>query len=81
MHLKAKKVLTDWPGCPIVETNPRKVSGAPILKGTRVQADSIMENYEGGSPVAEISENFGIPESTTRELLIFAAHQQSHIRQ
>jgi uncharacterized protein (DUF433 family) len=70
----------DWTGCPLVEINPKKVSGAAILKGTRVQADSIIENYEGGSPVEEISENFAIPESTIRELLAFAARQQSYLR-
>ncbi len=66
----------DWSDCPLVEVNPRKVSGVPILKGTRVQADSIVENYEGGSPVEEISENFAIPEKTIRELLTFAAHKK-----
>ncbi len=66
----------DWTDCPLVEVNPRKVSGAPILKGTRVQADSIVENYEDGSPVEEISENFAIPETTIRALLTFAARQQ-----
>ena len=70
----------DWTGCPLVEINPKKVSGAPILKGTRVQADSIVENYEGGSSVEEISENFAIPETTIRELLAFAARQQSYLR-
>jgi uncharacterized protein (DUF433 family) len=79
MHI-AKKTVVDWSDCPIVETNPRKVSGAPILKGTRVQADSILENYEGGSPVEEISENFGIPETTIRELLGFPARQQSRLQ-
>ena len=68
-----RKSFTDWSDCPIVEVNPRKVSGAPILKGTRVQADSIVENYEGGSPVEEISENFHIPQETIRELLAYAA--------
>ena len=66
----------DWTGCPLVEVNPRKVSGAPILKGTRVQADAIIENFEDGSPVEEISENFAIPEATVRALLTFAARQQ-----
>jgi uncharacterized protein (DUF433 family) len=47
----------DWSDCPLVEVNPRKVSGVPILKGTRMQADSVVENYEGGSPVEEISKN------------------------
>jgi uncharacterized protein (DUF433 family) len=79
MHI-AKKTVVDWSDCPMVETNPRRVSGAPILRGTRVQADSILENYEGGSPVEEISENFGIPETTIRELLAFAARQQSRLQ-
>jgi uncharacterized protein (DUF433 family) len=80
MQIQAKKARVDWCGCSIVETNPRKVSGVPIVKGTRVQADSIVENYEGGSPVTEISENFAIPEATIRELLAFAARQQKHLR-
>jgi uncharacterized protein (DUF433 family) len=70
----------DWSDCPIVEVNPRKVSGAPILKGTRVQADAIVENFEGGSPVEEIAENFAIPESTIRELLTFAASKQRQLQ-
>jgi uncharacterized protein (DUF433 family) len=62
----------DWSNCELVEINPRKVSGAPILKGTRVQADSIVENYEGGSEVEEIAENFALPETMVRQLLTFA---------
>ncbi|MEO8726501.1 MAG: DUF433 domain-containing protein [Acidobacteriaceae bacterium] len=80
MTTHADDVVMGWTDCPLVEINPRKVSGAPILKGTRVQADSIVENYRGGSPIEEISENFGIPEPTIRELLIFAAHQQKHFQ-
>ncbi len=71
-----KTAAVDWSGCPLVEVNPRKVSGAPILKGTRVQADAIIENFEDGSPVEEISENFAVPEATIRALLTFAARQQ-----
>jgi uncharacterized protein (DUF433 family) len=62
----------DWTNCELVEVNPRKVSGVPILKGTRVQADAIVENYLGGSDVEEIAENFDIPEGKIRELLEFA---------
>jgi uncharacterized protein (DUF433 family) len=80
MHMQAKKTVVDWSDCPIVEVVPGKVSGVPIIKGTRVQADSIVENYDGGSAVEEISENFGIPEGTIRELLTFAARQQSHFQ-
>ncbi len=37
----------EWSECDLVETNPMKLSGVPILKGTRVQADSIVENLDG----------------------------------
>lgn len=70
----------DWSDCPLVETNPRKVSGAPILKGTRVQADAIVENYEGGSSVEEIAENFAISQTTIRKLLRFASSQQKQLQ-
>jgi uncharacterized protein (DUF433 family) len=67
----------DWSDCPLVEVVPGKVSGVPLLKGTRLPADTILENYEGGSPVEEISENFDTPEQTIREILRYAAkHRQ-----
>jgi uncharacterized protein (DUF433 family) len=45
------------------------------VEGPRVQADLIVENYEGGSPVKEISGNFGISETTIRELPSFVTRQ------
>jgi len=65
--------LVDWSDCPLVERNPLKLSGVPIVKHTRVQADSIVEKYQSGSPVEEISDNFGISEEITRELLAHSA--------
>jgi uncharacterized protein (DUF433 family) len=73
MQDTAENITVDWSDCSLVEVNPRKVSGAPILMGTRVQADSIVQNYEGGESVEEIAYNFSIPESTVRELLAYAA--------
>jgi uncharacterized protein (DUF433 family) len=65
----------DWTDCPLVEINPRKLSGVPVLKGTRMQADSIVQNYQSGSPVEEIAENFDIPEESIRDLLAYAARK------
>jgi uncharacterized protein (DUF433 family) len=73
MQPEAENITVDWSDCSLVEVNPRKVSGAPILKGTRVQADSIVQNYEGGESVEEIAYNFSIPESAVRELVAYAA--------
>ena len=51
----------------------------PILKGTRVQADAIVENYWGGSPVSEISDNIAVPETVIQQLLMFAEEQQQTV--
>lgn len=68
----------DWKDCPAVEINPQKVSGAPVVKGTRVQADAILENYDSGSDVAEINENFpSVSVDKIREILAYAeAHRE-----
>ena len=73
-----KSALMDWTNCPLVEVIPGKVSGVPLLKGTRLPAATILENYAGGSPVAEIAENFDVPEKTIQELLSYAVSHERH---
>ena len=51
----------DWSECPLVEVVPGKVSGAPLLKNTRLPVDAVTGNYdafraEGLSPDAAIAE-------------------------
>jgi uncharacterized protein (DUF433 family) len=75
MKAEAENIMIDWSGCPLVEINPRKVSGAPLLRGTRVQADSIVQNFEGGESIEDIVENFDISAADVRSLLAFAADQ------
>lgn len=53
------------------------MSGVPILKGTRLQADSIVSNFEAGSPVEEIEENFGIPQPILLKVLAYARSLQN----
>ncbi len=36
----------DWSDCPLVEVIPGKVSGAPLLKNTRLPVDAITGNYD-----------------------------------
>jgi uncharacterized protein (DUF433 family) len=67
----------DWTDCPLVEVVPGKVSGVPLLRGTRLPADTVLSNYEAGSPVEEISDNFDVPEQTIRELLTYPATKQN----
>lgn len=36
----------DWSDCPFVEIIPGKVSGAPLLKNTRLPVETITGNYD-----------------------------------
>ena len=45
----------DWSKCDDVESVPGRVSGAWVIKGTRVQADAIVENARAGCTAEEIA--------------------------
>jgi uncharacterized protein (DUF433 family) len=54
------------------------VDGRPVVKGTRVEPDTIVIDYELGSPIEEIHENFpSVSLGTIRKLLAFAHSQQT----
>jgi uncharacterized protein (DUF433 family) len=44
----------DWSQCPAVESVPGKVSGAWVLKGTRMPVSAIFENLEAGANIEDI---------------------------
>jgi uncharacterized protein (DUF433 family) len=62
----------DWSDCPLVEIMPGKVSGAPLLKGTRLPVEAITRNYDafrddGLSPEAALAETLDCyPETAWR---------------
>ena len=67
----------DWTGCDLVETVAGKVSGQPVVKGTRVLADQIVQDAALGSPLEEIAENYpSVSMEKIRELLAFAHTHQ-----
>jgi uncharacterized protein (DUF433 family) len=70
------KRAIDWSGCELVEVVPGKVSGAPLLKGTRLPADTVLENADGGVSAAEIAEVFDAPEEQVRAIVDYAARQR-----
>jgi len=67
----------DWTDCELVERIPGKVSGRPIVLGTRILADTIVEDAELGSPLEEIHENYpDLSAATIQRLISFArAHR------
>ena len=70
----------DWTGCDLVERVSDKVSGRPIVGGTRILADTIVQDFELGSPLEEIQENYpDLPLATIQQLIAFAeAHIERH---
>jgi uncharacterized protein (DUF433 family) len=63
----------DWSQCAAVESIPGKVSGAWLLKGTRMPVSVIFENLEAGMSVKEITEVFDVTEDEVKAVLHFAA--------
>jgi uncharacterized protein (DUF433 family) len=64
----------DWSQCPAVESIPGKVSGAWLLKGTRMPVSVIFENLKAGANVDEIMEWFeGLDREQVEAVIEFAA--------
>jgi uncharacterized protein (DUF433 family) len=66
--------MIDWSQCPAVERIPGKVSGAWVLKGTRMPVQTIFENLEAGLSVREITEVFDVTEQEVNAVLHFVTH-------
>lgn len=62
----------DWSRCPLVESTPGKVSGAMLLKGTRLPADAVLDNFTAGLTEAEIADQFDVSEISVKALLSYA---------
>jgi len=70
----------DWGDCPIVETKPGVQRGRPVLKGTRMPAQDIVDNWEAGVDEAEIAELFRLPVDQVKAILSYAAQHQNDPR-
>jgi len=64
----------DWTQCPAVESVPGKVSGAWVLKDTRMPVSAIFENLEAGASIDDIMEWFhGLARNQVQQVIEFAA--------
>jgi uncharacterized protein (DUF433 family) len=59
----------DWKSCAAVETVSGRLSGQPVIRGTRVQPEDLVVNRAGGA--AWLIENFGVPAETVQTVLAF----------
>ena len=63
----------DWSDCPLVEVKPGVQRGRPVLKGTRMPADDIVENWEAGVDEPDIAADFQLPIAQVKAILAYAA--------
>ena len=59
----------DWTECELIEIVPGKMSGQPVLRGTRVRPRDLLINREEG--VDWLARNHGIEPETIRKLFAF----------
>jgi uncharacterized protein (DUF433 family) len=64
----------DWSQCSAVESVPGKVSGAWVLKGTRMPVSAIFENLEAGASLDQILQWYdGLDREQVKAVIEFAA--------
>jgi uncharacterized protein (DUF433 family) len=69
----------DWSECPLVEFKPEVQSGAPVLRGTRMPASAIVDNFDYGMSPTEIAEQFELPPDRIQAILTYAqSHRVAH---
>ena len=64
----------DWTQCELIERIPGKVSGRPIVRGTRILPDAIVDSYDLGETIDELREGFPSMSVSQIERLIEFAH-------
>ena len=64
----------DWMACEQIERVPGKVSGQPIVRGTRILPDAIVNSYDLGESIEELREGFPSLSIAQIERLIEFAH-------
>ena len=69
----------DWSECPLVEVKPGVQSGAPVLRGTRMPVNAIVDNFDYGLSIPEIAEQFEIPAERVEAIVTYAqSHRVAH---
>jgi uncharacterized protein (DUF433 family) len=68
----------DWTACELIEQIPGKVSGRPIVRGTRIMPDGIVNSYDMGESIEDIHEDWpSLSTAQIKRLIEFAhAHRE-----
>ena len=70
----------DWSRCPDVEQRPGVVSGAWVVRGTRVQADAIVVNADEGFTPEQIATDIfpSVALDRAERIIAFARAHEPH---
>jgi uncharacterized protein (DUF433 family) len=69
----------DWSLCPDAERIPGKVSGAWLVKGTRIPVQAVVDNADDFSPEQIAAEIYdGLPVDRARRIIAFARQHTPH---
>jgi uncharacterized protein (DUF433 family) len=68
----------DWTACELIEQIPGKVSGRPVVRGTRIMPEGIVNSYDMGESIEDIREDWpSLSTAQIKRLIEFAhAHEQ-----
>jgi len=66
----------DWTQCELIERMPGKVSGRPVVRGTRIMPEAIVGNYDLGETIEELHQGFPTLSVAQIKRLIEFAHAQ-----
>lgn len=67
----------DWLQCEVVEQIPGKVSGAPLIKGTRVRPEDVLNNLDLSEE--DIAASFNLRREDVRAVLDFFYRQEAEL--
>jgi uncharacterized protein (DUF433 family) len=71
--------MIDWSLSPDVEQIPGKVSGAWLVKGTRIPVQAVLDNADDFTPEAMAAEIYeGLPVERARRIIAFARQHEPH---
>jgi uncharacterized protein (DUF433 family) len=74
-------MTVDWSECELVESIAGKVGGRPVVKGTRIPADTILTDEELGATVDETQESFpSLSLDTIRRIRAYGHARKSLVR-
>lgn len=69
--------VMDWTECPVIEVVPGRMSGAPVLRHSRVRPEDLLNNIE--QTPEWMADAFDLPVEDVRAVLNFYHQHQSEL--